>query len=79
MVKIGDMLICKNSLSDIKKIKEYCNREFVDDFIRNEECKTQSTFCYTCCENEFGGMVMEKRAICYKMCDKLMKDTLECF
>jgi hypothetical protein len=75
--RVGDMLICKNSMSDTKKIKYYCNKEFVDDFIKNEECKSKSSFCYVCCENEFGGMVMDKRAICYKMCDMIVKDTLD--
>ena len=75
--KDGNMLICKNSYGNKKKIETYCNRELVENYVKNVECKTETNFCYVCCENEFGNMKMDKRGICYKMCDKMMNSILD--
>ena len=74
--KKGNMLICKNAYGNKEKITDYCNREIVDNYVKNIECRSESSFCYVCCENEFGNLVMEKRDVCYKMCDKMLRDSL---
>lgn len=74
--KKGDMMVCKKAYGNKQRIKDYCNRELVDNYSKNIECRDDSSFCYICCENEFGNLVMEKRDVCYKMCDKLLKSSL---
>ena len=74
--KKGDMMVCKNAIGNKEKINSYCNKELVDNYVKNIECRTESNFCYVCCENEFGNLEMEKRDICYNMCDNLMKKSL---
>lgn len=73
----GNMLKCKNAYGNKEKIKTYCNKNIVEDYMKNVECRSEASFCYVCCETEFGNMVMEKRGICYKMCDKLMKSATD--
>ena len=74
--KNGDMMRCKNANGHKDKIRKYCNIEIVDNYVKNMECRDEGNFCYICCENEFGNMQMEKRGICYKMCDELMKKNM---
>jgi hypothetical protein len=54
---------------DLDARDAYCNLNYVDDFIRNSDCKTNENFCYMCCENEFGNMFIDRRESCYNMCD----------
>merc|ERR1711957_413140 len=75
--KKGNMKTCKDAYGNKELTKAYCNREIVDNYVKNVECRSDTNFCYICCENEFGNMVMDKRAICYKMCDKLMSNSLD--
>ena len=64
-----------NRMGDIKKCEKgkintdyryiYCDKVFVDDFVRNGDCKTNESFCYACCEHEFGNMHIDRREKCY--------------
>jgi hypothetical protein len=74
--KKGDMMKCKKAYGNMEMIKDYCNKEIVDNYVKNIECRSESSFCYVCCENEFGNLVMEKRDVCYKMCDEMLKKSL---
>jgi len=49
----------------------------VTDYIKNMNCKEKDSFCYTCCENEFGDMYMKDREKCYKMCDNKGKTKIK--
>jgi hypothetical protein len=74
--KLGDWRICKNARNNTKLVAQYCNNNFVDNFIRNSDCKSPENFCYVCCENEYGNMYIKKRDKCYSMCDDLSKKDL---
>jgi hypothetical protein len=66
--KIGNIEYCKKGKFDEVYREKYCNKNYVDDFVNYRECKTNE-FCYMCCEFEFGNMHIEKRQLCYDMCD----------
>jgi hypothetical protein len=67
--KNGDIEKCKAGKTDADKREAYCNANYVDDFVRNSDCKSQENFCYMCCESEFGNMFIDRRESCYNMCD----------
>lgn len=69
--KIGSSEACnKGKVEDKQDIRDgYCNKAFQDDFFLNLECKNVETFCYTCCETEFGKLHLDKREDCYNECD----------
>lgn len=48
---------------------EYCENNFQTDYQRYNECKNMSSFCYVCCENEFGDLHIMERDRCYNKCD----------
>lgn len=75
--KNGDMMICKNSQNDPQLINRYCDTSFVTNYKKNLNCKDIETFCYTCCENEFGPMYLEKRDECYNLCDEGVRSDLK--
>jgi len=75
--KEGDSTVCKEGIGNRQKIDYYCNKRIVDDINKNIECKSFDSFCYVCCENEFGNMYMEKRDQCYDLCDKKYSKELE--
>jgi len=68
--KMGKISNCKRGKKNQKERDNYCNANFIEDFIKNSECKVEDQFCYTCCENEFGNMFLRKREECYDMCDE---------
>jgi len=74
--KKGDWRKCKEARKSKDKTNEYCNNNFSDSFIKNQECKDPENFCYVCCENEYGNMYLKKRDNCYNMCDSLAKKDL---
>jgi len=47
----------------------YCNKNFPDNYFKYQECLSNDTFCYICCENEFGDMHILQRDDCYNKCD----------
>jgi len=67
--KLGDINKCHRGKNERNFRENYCDLNFIDDFIRNSDCKTDENFCYMCCENEFGDMHIDQREKCYNMCD----------
>ncbi len=67
--KNGDIEKCKQGKVNADKREVYCNTKYMDDFIRNGDCKQEDNFCYMCCESEFGNMFIDRREACYNMCD----------
>ena len=75
--KNGDMKKCKRGKKDVDFRENYCNLHFVDDYIRNSDCKTNEQYCYMCCETEFGNMFIDRREKCYNMCDEKKKKVIK--
>lgn len=67
--KNGSIETCREGKINKDKRDNYCNTNFVDDFVNNGDCKLDEEFCYLCCETEFGNNYIDKRENCYKMCD----------
>ena len=72
--KLGDINYCKKGKFDRTYREEYCDKNYFEDYISNSDCKSDSDFCYMCCENEFGNMHIDRRDICYNMCDEKTKE-----
>ena len=68
--KEGSKAVCQISKDEITKINDYCENNFFDDYNKLCDCKDKSSFCYVCCENEFGAIHVGKRDSCYNMCDR---------
>ncbi len=66
--KNGSIDNCRKGKKDADFRETYCNNNFVEDWTRNADCKSDD-FCYVCCETEFGAMFVTNRDNCYKMCD----------
>ena len=67
--KMGDIRKCITGLTNLDFRDNYCNTNFIEDYIKNTDCKTDEEFCYMCCDNEFGNFYMQKRYKCYDICD----------
>jgi len=67
--KKGSKMVCESSKDDTSKIDAYCEFNFNDNFYKLSDCKDPNSFCYVCCENEFGAMFVGERDDCYNMCD----------
>jgi len=67
--KNGDMALCDGGKKNPAKRANYCDTNFIDDYLKNYDCKDGQNFCYMCCENEFGNNYIDKRNECYDMCD----------
>lgn len=68
--KVGDMSKCKNpSQEGDEEVTKYCQFNFSTDFSKYTECITPASFCYVCCENEFGELHILERDKCYYHCD----------
>lgn len=67
--KLGKSDYCKISAKNEER-ENYCNVNFSNDIIRFQECKDSSSFCYLCCENEFGDLHKIERENCYVQCEK---------
>jgi hypothetical protein len=74
--KQGSWKVCKESRVNKKKMVDYCNVNFVDDYAKNMDCRDPENFCYVCCENEYGNMYLKMRDTCYNMCDNLAQKDL---
>jgi len=55
--------------SDLPKVESYCNENHPDSFAKLQDCKNLSSFCYICCETEFGDLNIVERDSCYASCD----------
>jgi hypothetical protein len=65
----GDMMLCKKGKYNASDRNNYCDVNYIEDFVRNSECKDEKEFCYMCCEHEFGSNFLDERTECYDMCD----------
>jgi len=74
--RYGDWKLCKNARGIKEKVVKYCDANFIDNFVKNQQCKDPEDFCYVCCENEYGNMYIKQRDKCYDMCDALAKQDL---
>jgi len=68
--KQGSQANCEAAKGDQTKINAYCENNFFDNFSKLADCKDLSSFCYVCCENEFGDVFVTERNSCFAMCDK---------
>ncbi len=75
--KEGSIKPCIKGKTNADFRENYCNQNFVEDYINNSSCKNSDDFCYTCCEHEFGNAYRIKRSQCYKVCDGLDKKNLK--
>jgi len=74
--KRGNQDLCRDGRNDVTKIKDYCDRNISEDYVKNSACKEPQNFCYSCCEAEFGNMFIAERDDCQTMCDDLDKEDL---
>ena len=64
---VGDADLC---LKGPEENDKYCTANFADNFVKYKDCKSSDSFCYVCCENEFGDLHLMERDRCYTSCDK---------
>jgi hypothetical protein len=68
-VKKGNMEKCflpdPSKEADMRNIEVYCVSNFSTDMTMFMDCKVPESFCYTCCEREFGNMQLFLREKCY--------------
>lgn len=50
---------------DLHNIEVYCVSNFPNDMTQFMECKIPESFCYSCCEREFGQVQLKLREKCY--------------
>jgi len=50
-------------------IHKYCSKNYMDNPQKYVECIAKDTFCYVCCETEFGSMHVKARDNCYDKCE----------
>lgn len=68
--KNGDKAICLKGTKDVNTREKYCNDNYVEDYIENQYCKDEESFCFSCCDSEFGTFKPVERDNCYEACDK---------
>jgi len=66
----GNQETCKKARKDPKQINDYCDDNEPTDYLKNQSCKETESFCFRCCEIEFGNMFIGKRDSCLSMCDE---------
>jgi hypothetical protein len=69
IAKVGDENNCFNPTNDPKfkeKIEEYCQSNFTDNNAKFMDCINPESFCFVCCESEFGDLHIPEREKCYK-------------
>jgi len=71
LTRDGSKEKCKIKKDNVIKIKGYCIANFAEDYFKLNECLEPESFCYICCENEFGEAHITKRDNCYNMCDSI--------
>ena len=71
--KAGDSKKCTASFKDANDREKYCSVNFADNYIKFSDCINQDSFCYVCCENEFGDLHVVQRDSCYTSCDEATK------
>lgn len=78
--KEGNLELCfkpSQKQEEKDKVMQYCKTNFMESSpSKFNECLDHNTFCYVCCETEFGNMHLKKRDECYDKCDsEPKKDT----
>lgn len=77
----GNMNYCFKPLGTEEhkvRMAKYCKDNFAEESpIKYNECLGENTFCYVCCETEFGNMHLEQREKCYDRCETEPKETLK--
>ncbi len=66
---VGDSGLC-SPMNDEDALEEYCTKNYIDDFEILTACRDFDTFCYMCCDNEFGDFVVDEKTKCFAMCDE---------
>jgi hypothetical protein len=70
IAKVGNQKNCFNPSpilpASLPKMEEYCQANFVDNNAKFMDCKNPESFCFVCCESEFGDMHIPEREKCYK-------------
>jgi DNA transposition AAA+ family ATPase len=71
--RAGDSKKCTSSMKDGNEREKYCSQNFADNYIKYSDCINADSFCYVCCENEFGDLHVVQRDACYTSCDDAAK------
>jgi len=65
--RVGDRSKCfVPATKEDPGVQAYCDTNFPDDLNRYQDCTTVESFCFTCCENEYGDLHIAEREICFK-------------
>lgn len=68
--KVGNQANCFNPAQTgsaaSQQIETYCQANFPDSNAKLLECKNPESFCYVCCESEFGDLHIPEREKCFK-------------
>jgi hypothetical protein len=66
--KNGNPDTCINNSTDAQR-ESYCGTHFAANYVKFQDCMLSDSFCYVCCENEFGDFHVLERDKCYAKCD----------
>jgi len=66
--KIGNQQLCKDSWGSTDQMNSYCDSNYIDDILKNAECKDNDNFCIACCDSEFGLANVSGKNTCYSFC-----------
>jgi hypothetical protein len=55
--------------NNLELIKKFCDLNFPTNYEKYAECNDTNSFCYICCETEFGDLHLKERDKCYNKCD----------
>jgi len=67
---VGDIKKCIRGKNDLDYRDSYCNSNFVESYLKNQDCRTDDSWCEVCCEHEFGKLYIQKRYKCFDICDE---------
>lgn len=67
--KEGNLGLCNPLNKSSNDIINYCKDNFNDSLAKQSDCVKNDNFCYYCCDNEFGEMHLEERALCNSKCE----------
>ena len=71
--KMGSTTTCISSMKGESNREKYCSEHFADNYIKFADCINKDSFCYVCCESEFGDLHVVNRDSCYTSCDDATK------
>ena len=69
----GDKTVCIKAMKDDNEKDKYCSTHFADNYIKFSDCNNKESFCYVCCESEYGDLHIYERDLCYTACDEVTK------